>query len=80
MHRGWTWTSPTGGASSPTIAGGVVWSIDLHASVLYGIDEATGTTRYSVHLDVGTLEHFATPTTADDMIVVAGSRAVEAFG
>ena len=53
MHRGWTWTSPTGGASSPTIAGGVVWSIDLKASVLYGIDENSGATRYSLPLDVG---------------------------
>jgi hypothetical protein len=80
MHRGWTWKSPTGGAGSPTIAGGVVWSIDLSASVLYGIDEATGATRYSLPIDVGTLEHFATPATADAMIVVAGSNAVEAFG
>jgi hypothetical protein len=79
MHRGWTWTSPTGGASSPTIAGGVVWTIDLKASVLYGIDEDSGTTRYSLPLDVGTPEHFATPSAAGGMIVVAGSRSVEAF-
>jgi outer membrane protein assembly factor BamB len=79
MHRGWTWTSPTGGASSPTIAGGVVWSIDLKASVLYGIDEGSGTTRYSLPLDVGQAEHFATPSAAGGMIVVAGSRSVEAF-
>jgi hypothetical protein len=79
MGRGWTWSSPTGGASSPTIAGGVVWCIDLRASVLYGIDEKSGTTRFSVPLDVGTPEHFATPSVAGAMIVVAGSSAVEAF-
>jgi hypothetical protein len=79
MARGWTWRSPTGGASSPTIAGGVVWSIDLQASVLHGIDEANGTTAYSLPLDVGTPEHFAAPSAAGAMIVVAGSRAVEAF-
>jgi outer membrane protein assembly factor BamB len=80
MQRGWTWSSPTGGASSPTVAGGVVWSIDLASSVLHGIDEATGVTRFSLPLDVGTPEHFATPSVAGTMIVVAGSTAVEAFG
>jgi polyvinyl alcohol dehydrogenase (cytochrome) len=79
MQRGWTWTSPTGGASSPTIAGGVVWSVDLSASTLYGIDEASGATRFALPLHVGTPEHFAAPTVAGAMIVVAGSRAVEAF-
>jgi outer membrane protein assembly factor BamB len=79
MQKGWTWRSPTGGASSPTIAGGVVWSIDLKASVLHGIDESTGTTRYTLPLHVGTPEHFATPSVAGNMIVVAGSTAVEAF-
>ncbi|HTT87672.1 MAG TPA: hypothetical protein VMF60_09910, partial [Acidimicrobiales bacterium] len=79
MTRGWTWTSPTGGASSPTIAGGVVWSIDLGAAKLYGIDQATGATRYALSLDVGTPEHFATPSAPPGMLVVAGSTAVEAF-
>jgi polyvinyl alcohol dehydrogenase (cytochrome) len=74
MQRGWTWTSPTGGASSPTIAGGLVWVIDLSASVLYGVDQATGTTRYSLPLHVGTPEHFAAASAADQMIVVAGSE------
>jgi hypothetical protein len=79
MERGWTWSSPGGGASSPTIAGGVIWSIDLKTSVLYGIDEASGATRYALPLDVGTPEHFAAPSIAGTMIVVAGSSAVEAF-
>jgi outer membrane protein assembly factor BamB len=79
MARGWTWRSPTGGASSPTIAGGVIWTIDPQASVLHGIDEASGTTAYALPLDVGTPEHFAAPSAAAGLIVVAGSRAVEAF-
>jgi outer membrane protein assembly factor BamB len=79
IARGWTWRSPTGGASSPTIAGGVVWSIDLAASKLYGINPATGTTLFSLSLHVGTPEHFAAPSAAGGMIVVAGSSAVEAF-
>ena len=79
MQRGWTWRSPTGGASSPTIAGGVVWTIDGGSSVLYGIDAATGATRFSLPLDVGNPEHFAAAAVAGTMIVVAGSSAVEAF-
>jgi hypothetical protein len=79
MQKGWTWTSPTGGASSPTIAGGVIWSIDLKAHVLYGVDVTSGETRFSLPLDVGTPEHFATASVAAGMIVVAGSTAVEAF-
>jgi hypothetical protein len=79
MQKGWTWTSPTGGASSPTIAGGVIWSIDLKAQILYGIDATSGETRFSLHLDVGPPEHFAAASAAAGMIVVAGSSAVEAF-
>jgi outer membrane protein assembly factor BamB len=79
MARGWTWRSPTGGASSPTIAGGVVFSIDLRAEKLYAIDPSTGATSFSVALSVGTPEHFAAPSSAGGMIVVAGSSAVEAF-
>jgi hypothetical protein len=79
MHRGWTWSSPTGGASSPTVDGGVVWTIDPAASRLYGVDATTGGTRFSLALDVGTPEHFAAPSAAGGTVVVAGSRAVEAF-
>jgi hypothetical protein len=79
MTRGWQWSSPTGGASSPTVSGGVVWTLDLGASKLYGIDAATGSTRYALSLDVGALEHFAAPSIPTNMIVVAGSSAVEAF-
>lgn len=79
MARGWTWRSPTGGAGSPTVAGGVVWSIDPGASTLYGIDQARGTTRYTVPLDTGPPTHFAAPAYADGLLVVAGSSAVEAL-
>ena len=79
LSRGWTWTSPTGGAGSPTVAGGVVWSIDPGASVLYGIDPASGSTRYTLALRTGTPTHFAAPAAAGGMVVVAGDRAVEAF-
>jgi outer membrane protein assembly factor BamB len=79
MTRGWTWRSPTGGAGSPTVAGGVVWSIDPEASKLYGVDEVHGTTRYELSLSTGTPSHFAAVSYADRLLVVAGDTAVEAF-
>jgi len=79
LARGWTWTSPTGGASSPTIAGGVLWSVDLDASVLYGVSLASGATLFHLSLHTGTPPHFAAPSAAGGLLVVAGSRAVEAF-
>lgn len=79
LQRGWTWTSPTGGASSPTVARGVVWTVDPGALVLYGIDPALGTTRFRLPLGTGTPAHFAAPSAGEGLVVVAGSRAVEAF-
>ena len=55
---------PTGEAGSPTIAGGVLWTIDIGSSVLYGVDLATGTTRYTLPLTTGTPQHFAAPSIA----------------
>jgi len=79
LQRGWTWSSPGGGASSPTIAGGVLWSIDQGASELYGVSLQDGSTLYSVPLDVGTLVHFVSVSAANGMLFVAGDDGVEAF-
>jgi outer membrane protein assembly factor BamB len=79
MARGWTWTSPTGEAGSPTIAGGVLWTIDIGSSRLYGVDTSTGATRYTLALTTGTPQHFAAPSIAGGMLVVAGASRVEAF-
>jgi len=79
LHEGWTWTSPTGEASSPTIAGGLLWSIDEGASILYGVDLSNGATRFTVPIHVGTLVHFEATSAAEGMLVVAGSGGVEAL-
>ena len=79
LRRGWSWTSPTGGAASPTVARGVVWSVDPGRAVLYGIDPATGTTRWSLPLDTGAPTPFSAASAGEGLVVVAGSRAVEAF-
>jgi polyvinyl alcohol dehydrogenase (cytochrome) len=79
LSDGWRWTPLTGGAGSPTLAGGVLWSIDGAASMLYGIDPSNGSTRFTLPLDTGTTPHFAAPSAAGGMLVVAGSSRVEAF-
>lgn len=79
LGKGWIWSSPGGGAGSPTIARGVLWTIGAGANVLYGVDLATGSTRDRLPLHTGTPEHFAAASAAEGLIVVAGSRAVEAF-
>jgi outer membrane protein assembly factor BamB len=79
LSPGWTWSSPSGDAGSPTIAEGMLWTIGADAQVLYGVDPASGTTRFRLPLDVGTPEHFAAPSAGEGLIVVAGSQAVEAF-
>jgi len=79
LARGWTWTSPTGGAGSPTLAGGLLWTIDAGARRLYGLDPWSGTTMIDLPLATGEPGHFAAPAAADGVLVVAGSTAVEAF-
>jgi len=79
LAHGWRWTSPTGQAGSPTLAGGVLWTLDIGASVLYGVNLSTGTTTYTVPLATGAPAHFAAPSVAGGMIVVAGASRVEAF-
>jgi outer membrane protein assembly factor BamB len=79
MHLGWTWTSPTGGASSPTVAGGALWSIDPGSSTLYGVDLSSGQTLYSIPFHTGALAHFVAVSAGEGMLVVAGAGGVEAF-
>ncbi|HLX89053.1 MAG TPA: PQQ-binding-like beta-propeller repeat protein [Acidimicrobiales bacterium] len=79
LQKGAAWTSPTAGAGSPTIARGVVWTLDPGRDVLYGLDPGTLAQRYSVALSVGGLTHFAAPSAGEGLIVVAGTRAVEAL-
>ena len=79
LSRGWKWNSPTGGASSPTLSRGELWVVDLDASDLYGINPTSGTTRWSLPLDTGSPPHFAGVSAGEGLLVVAGSKAVEAF-
>lgn len=79
LRRGWTWASPGGGASSPTLARGALWVADRADQRLYGVDPASGTTRWSLPLDTGPPPTFAGVSAGDGLLVVGGSAAVEAF-
>jgi hypothetical protein len=79
LVRGWTWTSPTGSAGSPTVARGILWSVDRDAATLYGVDLSSGATRYRLRLGTGAPTNFVGVSAGEGLLVVAGSSAVEAF-
>lgn len=78
LTAGWTWSAPDGGVGSPTVAYGAVWLLDAAAGTLEAVDPATGATRWSLPVGIGTIEHFEGVSAADGLLVVAGGRAVEA--
>jgi hypothetical protein len=71
------WTVNGGAIGPPIIAGGLVWSTDWNDGVLRGLSPATGTTSFSSN--VGTVDHFASPSAAGGRLFVAGSNRVTAF-
>jgi outer membrane protein assembly factor BamB len=75
------WRTPTGANGSPVAAPGVVWSLDLSAGVLYALDASNGSAM--VHVAVGDVPHFASPTLWQGRVLVGtmgGVVAVAAGG
>jgi outer membrane protein assembly factor BamB len=66
-------------AGTPIIAGNVVWasSSNFGGTTLYGLDASTGGTVAT--LAVGTMDHFNTPTVANDRLLIATTNRVLAF-
>jgi hypothetical protein len=79
LRRGWTWKAPGGSVWSPTVAGGLVWVVSDSGPTLFAVDTSTGTTRFRTTLATGTPPHFVGVTAAGGLILVAGTKAVEAF-
>jgi outer membrane protein assembly factor BamB len=71
------WTGPAFHAGPPIFSNKVIWTVDINGGELYALDPSNGTVLYS-H-SVGNVEHFTSPTAAEDMIFVAGSQTVYAF-
>lgn len=72
---GW---SISGAADGPPIfAGGLVWSTGSGDGTLYGLDPASGATKFSASL--GGFEHFASPSAGGGELFVANRNRVTAF-
>jgi outer membrane protein assembly factor BamB len=58
------WRGPEDAFGSPIVSGGLVWVLatggfEGGGETLYGLDQATGATRYSEHLPSPLIDHFA---------------------
>ena len=72
------WAPSTGSPNGPPIvAGGIVWALDWNGNELYGMDPATGRVIFERATDA--LDHFATPSVAESMMLVPTTGGVEAF-
>jgi outer membrane protein assembly factor BamB len=71
------WTVNGGAIGPPIIAGGLVWSSNWNDGMLRGLNPATGSTSFSS--DLGTVDHFASPSAAGGRLFVAGGNRVTAF-
>jgi outer membrane protein assembly factor BamB len=71
------WTTDSFDAGPPIVTGGVVWSIDIGSSTLYGFSTATGDRIYSFPLSG--VVHFCTPSAGDGRVFVGADDHVVAF-
>jgi len=71
------WTVNANAIAPPIFAGGLVWSVGTGNGVLYGLDPATGASRFSASL--GGFEHFSSPSAGGGRLFVANRDLVTAF-
>jgi outer membrane protein assembly factor BamB len=72
-----TWQPLSGAIGPPILAGGLVWSATWTNGILYGLDPSTGAITFQTNL--GTFDHFATPTAAGGRLFIANGNTVTAF-
>ena len=71
-------SAPSGASGPPIFAGGLVWSTGWRSTqILYGLDPATGAVRYQQNM--GTFDHFATPSAGGGRLFVAAGSKVSAL-
>lgn len=71
-------SAPSGAAGPPIFAGGLVWSTGWRSTdTLYGLDPASGAVRYQQNM--GTFDHFATPSAGGGRLFVAAGPKVSAL-
>jgi outer membrane protein assembly factor BamB len=77
-HVAVAWRSAAFNAGPPVVGNGTVWTIDIDAGVLHGLDATTGAEAFRG--SIGAVAHFATPTIAGDRLLVVGDRRLLAYG
>jgi outer membrane protein assembly factor BamB len=71
-------SAPSGASGPPIFAGGLVWSTGWRATnILYGLDPATGAVRFQQNM--GSFDHFATPSAGGGRLFVAAGSKVSAL-
>jgi outer membrane protein assembly factor BamB len=70
------WRSARFNAGPPIIAGGAVWTLDQESGTLLALDPVNGRERGRIH--VGPAAHFAAPSAAGGLILIAAGRQVTA--
>ena len=71
------WSVNSSAIGPPIVAGGLVWSADYNSGTLYGLNPQTGATGFSANL--GTFDHFASPSAAGGRLFIANGAQVTAF-
>jgi outer membrane protein assembly factor BamB len=71
------WRSATFDAGPPIVAGGVVWTVDLSAGALVGLDKTNGHELVREKLEEAS--HFASPSSAGGCLFVPTLRTITAF-
>ena len=71
------WSVTSGAAGPPIEAGGLIWSAGWQDGTLYGLDPATGSVTFSTNL--GSFNHFATPSAGGGLLFVANDDQVTAL-
>jgi len=71
------WRSATFDAGPPIVAGGVIWTVDLSAGALVGLDETDG--HELVREKLEEVSHFASPSSAGGCLFVSTLQTITAF-
>jgi hypothetical protein len=72
------WRGPSFQAGPPILAGGLVWTVDVNAGELYGLDPGSGQAR--LRYRVGPVTHFASLAAGDGRLFIAAGRTLLALG
>jgi outer membrane protein assembly factor BamB len=71
------WHSPSFDTGPPIVAGDLVWTIDVSAGALVGLDVRTG--QEVIREEIGEVSHFASPAAADGCVFAPTLRTITTF-